>query len=259
MPFTLSHAVLAPPLAKLSRNKLPVAALAIGCMTPDLVRLFTDENVTISHEWSGLIVPNLIIGMLFCLLWYGLFRPTFYYCLRLEDDLNLSHFNQYCGFLIACIMAILVGSATHIIWDGLTHDDFRSFAFQEFLSQNMTFLNRSYPVHRFLQLATSLLSLPILAWMCYRYIRQHRIAQPVSGRVSVFFGIMLFISLFSGSIFLLHFSNSLDPQLWHTNTYAITGKAINYFFRGFLISLSLWCLGFVILQRCAIGDFKKLD
>ena len=43
MPFTLSHAVLAPPLAKLSGNRLPLAALAIGCMVPDLIRLFVAD------------------------------------------------------------------------------------------------------------------------------------------------------------------------------------------------------------------------
>ena len=44
MPFTISHAVLAPPLAKLSGDRLPIAAIAIGCMTPDLHRLFTQAN-----------------------------------------------------------------------------------------------------------------------------------------------------------------------------------------------------------------------
>jgi hypothetical protein len=44
MPFTLSHAVLAPPLAKLSRHTLPTAALAIGCMVPDLIRLFINDH-----------------------------------------------------------------------------------------------------------------------------------------------------------------------------------------------------------------------
>ena len=76
MPFTLSHAVLAPPIAKITRYKLPIGALAIGCMTPDLVRLFTDENVTISHEWAGLIIPDLLLGLIFCVLWYVLYRPV---------------------------------------------------------------------------------------------------------------------------------------------------------------------------------------
>ena len=44
MPFTISHAVLAPPLSKLSGGRLPIAALAIGCMVPDLFRLFTNAN-----------------------------------------------------------------------------------------------------------------------------------------------------------------------------------------------------------------------
>jgi uncharacterized membrane protein len=32
MPFTISHAVLALPLAKLFKHQLPIAGLAIGCM-----------------------------------------------------------------------------------------------------------------------------------------------------------------------------------------------------------------------------------
>ena len=58
MPFTLSHAVLAPPLARLSRGHLPIAALAIGCMTPDLYRLFTTETIALTHQWSGILFPQ---------------------------------------------------------------------------------------------------------------------------------------------------------------------------------------------------------
>ncbi|ENU25615.1 hypothetical protein F992_03359 [Acinetobacter modestus] len=65
MPFTLSHAVLAPPLSKLSKGHLPVAALAIGCMTPDLHRLFTQETIALTHQWSGILFPNLPIGLFF--------------------------------------------------------------------------------------------------------------------------------------------------------------------------------------------------
>ncbi|NOZ96401.1 MAG: DUF4184 family protein, partial [Gammaproteobacteria bacterium] len=147
MPFTLSHAVLAPPIAKITRYKLPIGALAIGCMTPDLVRLFTDENVTISHEWAGLIIPDLLLGLIFCVLWYVLYRPVLYYWLSLQDDLNLATFNRFCSFCMACILGVIIGCATHILWDGLTHDDFRTFAFQGLLSQDILFLGRTYPIH----------------------------------------------------------------------------------------------------------------
>ncbi len=65
MPFTISHAVIAPPLSKLSRNTLPVAALAIGSMTPDLYRLFTMQSGMLTHQWKGLIYPNLTLGLIF--------------------------------------------------------------------------------------------------------------------------------------------------------------------------------------------------
>ena len=44
MPFTISHVVLAPPISKLTGYRLPISTLAIGCMVPDLVRLFTSED-----------------------------------------------------------------------------------------------------------------------------------------------------------------------------------------------------------------------
>lgn len=65
MPFTLSHAVLAPPISYLTGNRLPVAALAIGSMVPDLYRLFTHTNSNITHLWSSLIHPDLWIGLIF--------------------------------------------------------------------------------------------------------------------------------------------------------------------------------------------------
>ncbi|MBK0064529.1 MULTISPECIES: DUF4184 family protein [unclassified Acinetobacter] len=249
MPFTLSHAVLAPPLARLSRHTLPIGALAIGCMTPDLVRLFTNENVTISHEWAGLIIPNLCLGLIFCLLWYLLYRPALYCWLALQDDLNLATFNQFCGFCIACIAGILIGCATHIIWDGLTHDDFRTFAFQHLLSYETHFLGKSYPVHRLLQLGMSILCLPLLFWMCYRYIQKHRVSQIDSRLLPLFFNFVLLLSLCTGGYLAFHYLQQIDPQFWQTDTYAVTGKAINYFSRGFLLSFSFACLIFIFLKR----------
>ena len=59
MPFTLSHAVLAPPIAKLTGNRLPIAALAIGTMTPDLYRLMVQTEIHLNHQFKGIINPDL--------------------------------------------------------------------------------------------------------------------------------------------------------------------------------------------------------
>lgn len=258
MPFTLSHAVLAPPLSKLSRGKVPIAALAVGCMTPDLFRLFTDENITISHEWSGLLVPDLPVGLLFCLLWYVLYRPAVYMWLGLKDEILISNINQFCGFVLACMVGIIVGSVTHLIWDGLTHDDFRSFAFKHLLGEDMWFLGRDYPVHRFLQFANSFVFLPVVLWMCYRYIQKHRTHEPISKKLNIFFWIILGLALCIGGYGLWHYLQHIDAQIWTTQTYNVTGKAINAFSRSFLMSFSVGCLVFLVITT-TFYKMKKPD
>ena len=111
MPFTLSHAVLAPPLSKLSKGHLPIAALAIGCMTPDLYRLFTQANIALTHQWSGLLFPNLPIGLFFCLLWYFIYRPVSYRFLGLKDPLQINSFDDVVAFSLMNCFAILATSA----------------------------------------------------------------------------------------------------------------------------------------------------
>ena len=113
MPFTLSHAVLAPPLSKLTKGHLPIAALAIGCMTPDLYRLFTQANLPIAHQWSGVIFPNLPIGLFFCLLWYLIYRPVMYRVLGIIHPLNIKSFDQIITFVLMTCFAIIIGTATH--------------------------------------------------------------------------------------------------------------------------------------------------
>ncbi|HRA91422.1 MAG TPA: DUF4184 family protein, partial [Acinetobacter sp.] len=174
MPFTLSHAVLAPPLSKLSRGYLPVAALAIGCMTPDLYRLFTEETIELTHQWSGLLFPNLLIGLLFCLLWYFIYRPISYRFLGLKDPLQIKSFDDVVAFSLMSCFAIMLGTATHLIWDGLTHLDFRTFAFKDFLAQNIALFGFHYPLHFILQITSSVVTLPFLWSMCRNYYRTHQ-------------------------------------------------------------------------------------
>ena len=166
MPFTISHAVLAPPISKLTGHALPVAALAIGCMVPDLYRLFTQENSNTTHLWTSIIHPDLWIGLGFCLLWYLIYRPVIYRLSGIQHPLNIESFKSAIQFFIGVIAAVLVGTATHIIWDGLTHVDFRTFAFKDVLSQNLTLFHHQYPVHRILQMGSSIGVLPILLYMC---------------------------------------------------------------------------------------------
>ncbi|WP_174493293.1 DUF4184 family protein [Acinetobacter sp. Marseille-Q1623] len=253
MPFTISHAVLAPPISKLTGHRLPIAALAIGCMTPDLYRLFTDANYDQSHQWSGLIFPNLLMGLFFCGLWYGLYRPMLFAFSGLNKALNLKNLNDYSGFILSIIVAVLVGVTTHIIWDGFTHVDFRTVAFKDVLSRQISIFQHSYPLHRVLQIGMSALALPILFWMIYRHHQHFRHTQPIHKNIKIYVIALFFLSIFSGFLSYFNFSESLTASTFSDDLYQYIGRSINYFFRAFLVVFSLGSLIFIILQKtCAI-------
>ncbi|MFM6905972.1 MAG: DUF4184 family protein [Acinetobacter tjernbergiae] len=249
MPFTLSHAVLAPPLSKLSKGHLPIAALAIGCMTPDLYRLFTQANIALTHQWSGLLFPNLPIGLFFCLLWYFIYRPVSYRFLGLKDPLQINSFDDVVAFSLMNCFAIMLGAATHLIWDGLTHLDFRTFAFRDFLAQEIALFGFHYPLHFILQISSSILALPFIFRMCKSYYTQHKQKSSISNKIKLFAVISSIISAIGGFLAILDYSRHISAELWYTERYFFIGKSINEFTQTGLCIFTAACLLLLVFDR----------
>ena len=249
MPFTLSHAVLAPPLAKLLGQRLPIAALAIGCMLPDLHRLFTLRQDPTPHLWSALLYPNLFLGLVFCALWYLLYRPALYRFVGVHHPLNLNTIKSALGFVGGMILALLIGNATHLIWDGLTHHDFRSFAFQDFLAQSVQLGTDIYPMHRVLQIGSSILALPFLLWMSLHYYKKYQQIKPVSIKVRGYAVGLITLSVALGCFSLWDYARYIPDATWQAELYYFMGRAINEFSQGALLMFSLGCLLFLFLDR----------
>ncbi|MGL5159414.1 MAG: DUF4184 family protein [Acinetobacter junii] len=249
MPFTLSHAVLAPPLSKLTKGHLPIAALAIGCMTPDLYRLFTQANLPIAHQWSGVIFPNLPIGLFFCLLWYLIYRPVMYRVLGIIHPLNIKSFDQIITFVLMTCFAIIIGTATHLVWDGLTHLDFRTFAFRDLLAQNISIFGLNYPLHFILQITSSVVALPFMFCMCKSYYHTHKQLKAVPVKIKLFMIISLIISTISGMLSVWDYSHHIHSDLWNTERYFFIGKSINEFTQTGLILFTASCLVLLFLDR----------
>lgn len=244
MPFTLSHVVLAPPIAKLAQHKLPIAALAIGSMTPDLYRLFTSSDITETHQWSSLWSYNLALGSLITLLWYGLYRPVLFRFFNLYQPLVLRSLGNYLSFIVLSAISIIIGAATHILWDGLTHLDERTYAFYDFLSQNITFGSYTYPMHRILQMLSSIVALPPLMWMLHRYVIQHRHHQLCNHWIKYYAWGLFAFSFCAGAIGYYLFNQNFVPELIRTDLYYYVGRSLNQFASYFLIVFSLGCLLF---------------
>ena len=253
MPFTVSHAVLAPIIHKITGNKLPISALAIGCMVPDLFRLFTDKVTDETHLWSALIYPNLLIGLGFCCVWYFIIRPSVFRFINISHPIKFEDPQAFILFLIYVIISIIIGTSTHIIWDGLTHLDARTFAFHQVLALNMSVLGHSFPVHLILQILSSILTLPILGWMSLKYYRHHKsnLIRPTA--IKLFAYSLFALAILAGIYGYIHFASPYNFEPWD-DLYSYLGKSINYFFRGFLMALTLGCLIFQILEQLNIFD-----
>lgn len=121
MPFTPAHVAAVLPLR--GRAHLPFAALAIGSMSPDLpyflpTSAFVPRAVT--HSVTGIITWDLLLGLALWLVWQWT-TPILYDVAprpvrsRWQPSTDVDH------AWWAVVLALVIGSATHVLWDSLTH------------------------------------------------------------------------------------------------------------------------------------------
>ena len=166
-----------------------------------------------------------------------------------HHPLNLNTIKSALGFVGGMILALLIGNATHLIWDGLTHHDFRSFAFQDFLAQSVQLGTDIYPMHRVLQIGSSILALPFLLWMSLHYYKKYQQIKPVSIKVRGYAVGLITLSVALGCFSLWDYARHIPDALWQEELYYFTGRAINEFSQGALLMFSLGCLLFLFLDR----------
>ncbi len=178
-----------------------------------------------------------------------LYRPALYRFVGIHHPLNLNTIKSVLGFVCGLILALLIGNATHLIWDGLTHHDFRSFAFQDFLAQSVQLGTGIYPMHRVLQIGSLILALPFLLWMSLHYYRKHRQVSSVSKKIRVYAIALILLSIVLWWFWSLwDYARYIPDATWQAELYYFTGRAINEFSQGALLMLSLGCL--------LISDFR---
>ncbi len=242
MPFTLAHTVIASPISKISKNKLPIAALAIGSMTPDLFRLFSNSSGLETHTWTAIFYPNLFLGLAFCCLWYGLFRPTLSSCLSLKDDLNISNFLYFCRFLGLICIALIIGNITHLLWDSFTHLDSRTLIPLPFFEPTISLFNRQYSYAFILQIVSSILPLPFIFYMIHQYYKKYKNPSISLKNQQKFILCSLALSIFIGFIALSYYASQISYEVWLNHQYYFLGRMLNKFTQAALICFSLCCI-----------------
>lgn len=174
MPFTLSHAAAALPFRRL-RPIWP--ALVIGTFAPDFEYFLclSDED-RMGHHLPGLLTLTLPLALLAFWLFESYIRGPVEELLpsglqrRLPNVPRRSFFTRWDRFA-AVVMWIVVGTATHVVWDWFTHSN-------TWIWENWDFLRQfvAVPFHaplmmvKLVQYASSLLGLVVLiVWFAFWY------------------------------------------------------------------------------------------
>jgi len=123
VPITPAHAAAAWPLHRASQ-RLPLAALVIGTVAPDLEYVLRLEPVgKFGHSPMGLLVFCVPVTLVLFWAWRSLVRPPLTPLLPagLRRLAEAPMPGRRSDLLPLAVVAALLGAATHVFWDGFTH------------------------------------------------------------------------------------------------------------------------------------------
>ena len=168
MPFTLSHPAIVLPLTS-KKLRLSATGLIVGSMTPDFEYFIRMKNVSrYSHTISGLFWFDLPFALLLCFVYHLIVRNSLFNNLPVFLKEKLIIFKKFHWpnffkehWIIVCV-SILIGAASHILWDAFTHDTMFFVQRDPDLSDLMQLGNINLASYRFLQLSSSVLGLLIV-------------------------------------------------------------------------------------------------
>lgn len=175
MPFTFSHPAIILPLVYLPGKCFSLTGLVIGSLTPDFeyfIRMKVKSNY--SHTIEGLLFFNLPLGLILAFIFHNIVRDS------LVDNLPAflqSRFSRYKKFnwnqhfktnWYVVVISLIIGAASHILWDGFTHEN--AYFVQTFsgLSNTIYVFGNHIPIFRILQHVSTLLGGLLIAYAIYK-------------------------------------------------------------------------------------------
>lgn len=170
MPFTFSHPAIVLPLTFLPRQWFSLTGLVIGSLTPNFeyfLRMRIQSNY--SHTVSGLFWLDLPLGILLAFIFHTIVRDSLFHNLPTILRSRLLIFKQFNwrhyfkdNWLVVTI-SILIGAASHIIWDGFTHDHGHFVQTISSLTNTVDLFGREIPIFKILQHSSTLVGGLVIA------------------------------------------------------------------------------------------------
>lgn len=174
MPFTFSHPAAVLPFGYLPKRWVSLTALVAGSMTPDFEYFIRMKMAsTYSHTWPGLFWYDLPLGLALLIVYNSIVKnklidhlPNFLNK-RFSPLKNPSR--TYLGSsVIIAIVCILIGPASHLLWDSFTHPNGYFVLHSHKLRHNVSFLHLRFPFYNVLQHLSSLAGALCIVYAIYR-------------------------------------------------------------------------------------------
>ena len=128
MPLTFTHPALVLPLTRLKHSTLSITGLIIGSMTPDFEYFFRMQAFSqYSHSLLGILYFDLPLTVLLSILFHQIIKGPLvsnlprYFKIRCDNLFNYNFLDYLKSHKIAFIISAIIGSASHIFWDGFTY------------------------------------------------------------------------------------------------------------------------------------------
>lgn len=170
MPFTVSHAAAAWPL-RASVPRLPLVPLVIGTLSPDFEYFYRLAPVGRTfHNLPGIVFFCLPVSLAVGLVFDRLVRP--YASAVLPRTFQVAKAAGRPSLLVM-VAAILLGAASHVVWDAFTHGDEAGVAYVPALLSPVELPGGgSAPWHRVLQHTSTAVGLAAIGGWMWRVQRR---------------------------------------------------------------------------------------
>jgi hypothetical protein len=173
VPFTLAHPAAVAPLWRLARRRRPwFAALVVGTMTPDFEYLLRLTATAVwGHSLLGLVRFCLPVGLVALAAWEGIIRAPARRVLALPTDETpvFGPADERWRWWARAAAGILLGAATHLLWDGLTHGAYWGAAILPGLRSTAVVVGgRAIPWFNLFQHASTAVGGLVVSWWLWR-------------------------------------------------------------------------------------------
>jgi hypothetical protein len=173
MPFTFCHPAIVLPFSY-RQKRISMVGLIVGSMIPDFEYFIRMKVVSMhSHTWPGIFWFDLPLGLMVVFIYQLVVRDRLINNLPTALNRRFSQYKSASGrsysikYAILVAVCILIGAASHILWDGFTHPTGNFVLLVPALSDTIYLFNHHVFIYKILQHGSSIVGAVVIIITIY--------------------------------------------------------------------------------------------